>query len=139
MGEVRGHVRRPDLPWRQSRMVECGKMTAEVKKVLSRDEALALIARDGIQRASYGLCMTCLNGARQYPDWAQDPIRALSREFFGVTDPAFQDELRAIAALIGAHREEFDTFMTDINDTVDLAERRQQRRRLGRRADGRPR
>lgn len=34
------------------------------------------------------------------------------------------DELRAITALIDAHRDEFDAYLTGLNDTVKLADRR---------------
>lgn len=138
--EPLAHVRRPDLPWRTSRMTECGRPTADVKKFIDRAEALELIAKHGKQRAAFLLCMMCLTTCKQYPAWEDDPTRALQREFFGRADPALDDELRALGALVAAHRDEFDDFMTGINDTIDLAaRRRQQRRQVHRRADGRPR
>lgn len=124
---TRGHVRRPDLPWRESRMTECGRPLSDVAEVVSRAEAIARIKRDGMQRASLFLCMTCLSTARNHPEWDSDPVKALAREFFGAADPRLRDELLALGALAAAHREEFDGFLNGIGDTVDLAAVRRRR------------
>jgi len=125
--QQRSHVRRPDLPWRESRMTECGRPTADVADFVSRAEALARIKRDGIQRAAFSLCMTCLNTARNHTEWDEDPVKALAREFYGVADPKLKDELLALGALVGAHREEFDGFLAGIGDTASLAAARRRR------------
>jgi len=127
----REHVRRPDLPWRVSTMTECGKPTNDVKAVIGRDDLLAKLKRDGVQRAAYTTCMTCLNTARQWPEWGQDPVKALSREFFSATDPRLKDELRALAALVAEHREEFDGYVRGLTETVSLDAARRARRRRG--------
>lgn len=128
---VRGHVRRPDLPWRKSTMTECGRSVADVTEAVSRPEALARIKRDGVQRAAMGLCMTCLNTARNHPEWDADPVRALAREFYGATDPRLGDELRALGALVAEHRDEFDGFLRGLTETVSLADARRARQRRG--------
>jgi hypothetical protein len=127
--EPLSHIRRPDLPWRTSRMTECGRPIDDVKKVMERREALALVEKHGKQRAAFLLCMTCTTTARQYRTWEEDPAGALAREFFGATDPKLGAELRALGALVAAHREEFDGFLEGLNTTVDLAAARRERAR----------
>jgi hypothetical protein len=63
--------------------------------------------------------MTCADTAERHPTWDDDPRRAIGREIewelrynrFRTEDRGqrFRDELVAIAALIEAHREEFDS------------------------------
>jgi hypothetical protein len=63
-------------------------------------------------------CMTCLNTARRWGTWEEDPRMALHREIEwegygrrGMRNDRGQrlkDELLAVAALIAAHREEFE-------------------------------
>jgi hypothetical protein len=127
--EPLSHIRRPDLPWRTSRLTECGRPTADVKKFMERQEALALVKKHGIKRAAFLLCMTCMTTANQYRTWEEDPAGALAREFFGATDPKLSEELRALGALVNAHREEFDGFLEGLGSTVDLAAARRQRAR----------
>lgn len=130
MPETRPHIRRPDLPWRPSRFTECGRPVGDVKEFITRDEALAKIKEFGFQRASFLTCMTCLTNTRQYRE--ETPVQSLSREFFGATDPALNDELRAIAAIVDAHRDEFDGFLEGLTTAVDLAAARRERARRAR-------
>ncbi len=131
------HIRRPDIPWRKSRKTECGRAVDEFAEgiVLDRAEALALVDKYGKQRAAFLLCMTCMTTASQYPDWNDDPSGALAREFHHYNrwhpDTRLNDELRAIAALVDAHRDEFDGYLEDVAQTTDLAAAR--RRRASRR------
>lgn len=127
----REHVRRPDLPWRVSALTECGRPVGELAHVIERPALLAKVHRDGIQRAAYTTCMTCLDTVRNRPDWDTDPVRALSREFYSTADPRFADELRAIAALVAAHRDEFDDYMAGLKETTRLDEARRNRRTRG--------
>lgn len=116
------HIRRPDIPWRQSGKTECGRPIAEFAQVVTRDEALALVTKYGKKRAAFLLCMTCMTTANQYPDWDQDPAGSLAREFqhsWG-RDPRLNDELRAIAALVAEHRTEFDDLVKGIGQTTSL-------------------
>lgn len=122
---TRDHVLRPDLPWRTSTLTECGKVAADVKSCIDREALLARIRHDGVRRAAYSTCMTCLETARRWPDWGQDPVEALRREFHGGrADPRMHDELRALAALVAAHRDEFDGYLAGLAETVSLADRR---------------
>lgn len=130
--EPLSHIRRPDLPWRTSRMTECGRPIADVKKSMDRAEALALVAQHGKQRAAFLLCMTCMTTANQYKTWEEDPVGALAREFFGATDPKLRDELRALGALVDAHRDDFDGFLEGLTTTISLADARRQRMRRAR-------
>lgn len=127
---VRDHVRRTDLPWRIATTTECGKPVVDVASVISRAELVAKVKQDGIQRAAYSTCMTCLETARRWPDWNADPVEAVARDFYGGRrDPRLRDELRAIAALVDAHRDEFDDYLTGLGETVDLLAARRARRR----------
>jgi hypothetical protein len=111
-------------------MTECGKPVADVKSVIDRSELLARLKRDGVRRAAYATCMTCLETARRWPEWDQDPVKALSREFYsGCPDPRLHDELWALAALVAEHRDEFAGYLHGLTETVSLAAARRARRR----------
>jgi hypothetical protein len=130
-GEPLSHIVRPALPWRDADRTECGKPTNDVASCISRDDALQQVKREGIQRAAYSLCMTCIDTMKRWPrEWADDPVEALGREYYGGRrHPSLEGELRALAALVEAHRDEFDGYLTGLADTVSLAAHRQQRRR----------
>lgn len=135
------HVRRPDLPWRVSTLTECGRLVAEVASI-SRDEFVSRVRAQGQQRSAMTTCMTCWSTANRWPSWDQDPVGAIGRECAGVgytTESArhevFRRELRALAALLAAHRDEFDGYLAGLDATVDLA----QARRARRTTRGRPR
>lgn len=121
------HIRRPNLPWRTSRMGECGRLERDVAKMIDREEALALIKKYGQQRAAFLLCMTCITNCRQYASWEEDPAGALAREFFGAKDPQLGNELTALGLLVTAHREEFDEFLRGVKETVSLDAARRRR------------
>ena len=126
------HIRRPQIPWRNSRVTECGRAVAEFRPdvVLDRADALALVTKYGKQRAAFLLCMTCMTTCNQYPDWHEDPAGALAREFYsGRRDPALSDELRALEALVDAHREEFDGLLISLKQTTSLDAARRRRAR----------
>ena len=128
---TRDHVRRLDLPWRETTMTECGRQLADVATWITREELVARVKTDGIQRAAYSTCMTCLETAKRWPAWSENPAQALSRELghWGRPDEQTQVELRAIALLIAAHREEFDETVAGLKGTVSLAAARQAKRR----------
>lgn len=123
------HVLRPDLPWRVSAMTECGRDVRDVQAVIDRGRLLVKLRELGVQRAAYTTCMTCAQTSRRWKTWDQDPVDALAREFYGRQDPRLADELRAVAALVAAHRGEFADLMAGLADTVRLADRRAGRRR----------
>lgn len=119
MKEPVDHIARPRLPWRSSDadITECGYDASKVKTV-SRAEFSDRLKNLGQQRTAMLMCMTCSDTASRWSDWESDPRQALDREiswergerYRARTDRGYRlhDELRAIAALIEAHREEFD-------------------------------
>lgn len=133
------HVARPALPWRAATLTECGKALTAHPGALSRDEMRARIGRLGQQRAAMFLCMTCWSVVDRWPTWEQDPVAALGRETVGVhwmrghpVDPKgaqLRGELYALAALVAAHREEFEEYLQGLAQTVSLAEHRRTRAR----------
>jgi hypothetical protein len=136
------HVERPAPPWRSAPgRTECGLPTAG-HPVITRPEFEELVRRLGKQRAAMQLCMTCWNTAIRWADWATDPVQVVMRETQGGkvfrretygtrTDPSFRDELRALAALVEAHRDEFDGYLAGLDDAASLADARARRRRRG--------
>ena len=118
------HILRPTLPWRQNgegAITECGLDASKVK-ALSRPEFLQRLKDFGQQRTALLTCMTCSDTARRWRTWDEDPREAMQREiewerkgaYWGGRDEhgrRLKDELLAIAALIEAHREEFDAIL----------------------------
>lgn len=120
MKEPVDHILRPQLPWRSTdtAITECGYDSSKVK-TLTRLEYFQRLKDMGPQRAALFTCMTCADTARRWGTWDDDPRRALDREimwegaggYYRVRDDRgtrLKDELIAIAALIEAHRAEFD-------------------------------
>lgn len=124
-------VRRSTLPWRppNDRLTECGKSSADYPS-MTHQEFLTKLRLHGQQRASMTSCMTCWNVTTRYRDWNVDPIDAIRREILGTRrdEDTFRKELWAIAALIDAHRDEFDGYLTGLAQTADLAARRRAKR-----------
>jgi len=125
------HVVRPDLPWRKSTTTECGR-TGGNRPLMTRDELIAKVKLEGIQRAALSVCMTCLETARRWADWRRDPVQAMARETYHGShgaDPRLKNELLALAALVEAHRDEFDEMLTGLAGTISLDAARRARRR----------
>lgn len=136
--EVMEHVRRPCPPWRkQDGRTECGRSAADVKAIISRDEFKAKVKQQGKRRAAMSTCMTCMTTATDWSSWEEDPVQAIHRETYtnfggrqvygGAPIDQFRDELVALAELVSRHREEFNTILASLNDTVRLADRRARR------------
>ena len=124
------HVLRSEPPWRtQGFRTECGKRAVDVASTISRDDFRAKVKKQGQQRAAMSTCMTCAHTAERWGTWDEDPVACLGRETYnrpwgdGKRDP-FADELRAIAALIEARRDEHDGYISGLDDVGDLAARR---------------
>lgn len=131
----REHVARPSLPWRVGeQLTECGRKADE--DTLTRDELIAKVRKQGPSRAKITTCLTCFDTAQRWQDWNASPAAVMARELKNVTywsgqaAPVIQNELRAIALLIEAHREEFDETLAALASTVPLVANR---RRAGRR------
>jgi hypothetical protein len=131
MPEELDHVARAGLPWRPEHRTECGLAPAG-RAVISRDQLVEKLKREGQRRAAMTTCMTCLDTAARHQPWDQDPASALQREIplYGRDQERdlVNSELRAIAALIDAHRDEFDGYLTALAGTVRLADARTARR-----------
>lgn len=131
------HIERSNLPWRSERATECG-LDADQHPTWTRDEAIAKARQLGRQRFSLFVCMTCMSTAERHATWETDPASCMDRYASRLSlrwhpDKAehrrFADELRAIALLIEAHREEFDATVADLGATQDIAALRKARPR----------
>jgi hypothetical protein len=118
------HVRRPDLPWRQALLTECGKPIAEMAQTISRDELIARLRSWGKARTSMSTCMTCWQTAARWKTFAEDPVDALRREVHtfrrSEVEAALAADLRALAALAQAHRDEFEGYLAGLAETASL-------------------
>lgn len=120
MKEPVDHIIRPMLPWRTGGGVtECGHDAGKVPSI-TRDAYAARLREMGSQRSSMFTCMTCASTAQRWSTWEDDPRKALGREVeweasWSRRDNGSQlrDELVAIAALIAAHRDEFDSIIAE--------------------------
>jgi hypothetical protein len=126
MKEPVDHIIRPLLPWRSSEgsVTECGYDASKVK-ALTREEFFQREKDLGKQRAAMITCMTCADASRRWNTWETDPCQAMAREiawergewYRARTDRGdrLKQELTAVAALIEAHREEFDNTIATNN------------------------
>lgn len=120
MKEPVDHIIRPSLPWRREiGITECGYDASKVKAI-TRQEFFQRVKDLGQQRAALLTCMTCSDTAKRWGTWEDDPRSAIAREVVwergeywgrGRDDRGtlLKEELLAIAALIEAHRAEFET------------------------------
>lgn len=144
------HITRVVLPWRSApELTECGKpVTGLTDRLVTRAEAASRIQRVGKQRAAFSLCMTCASTSdrqRNLYGHTEDPVGAVARATGAVRHAAppwngrdetkdwrererLTTEFEAIAALIAAHRDEFDGYLSGREQTVSLADRRRLRR-----------
>ena len=123
MDEPVDHIARPNLPWREpAHLIECGHSAGKVPTI-TRDEYQQRLKDLGQQRAAMLTCMTCATTVGRWGSWEHDPRHALGREIEWERGPGYRaresrghrlkDELVAIAALIEAHREEFDAIIRE--------------------------
>ena len=144
MNDPVDHIDRPLPPWRAGRLTECGLDADGLGgRVISTSEAADRVRRLGQQRAAFTLCMTCAStadrhrrvGAAAGATWATDPIGVLARDVDrarwrdGEHRARFEAELRAVGALIEAHRDEFDGYLAGLAETTSLADARRARQR----------
>ena len=113
------HIRRPDLPWRQLDLTECGRRVDDYAsdRVLTFDEAQQLANELGKQRFAMLTCMTCINRASR-GESVLDVLNRFAnrREGREVVDR----DLEAIALLVDAHRDQFDELVTQLASTSRL-------------------
>lgn len=132
------HILRSQLPWRRDPgKTECGRDADDVTNALTYDEALAKFRSLGQQRAIMTSCVTCFQtaNARHRSNWDKRPSAVMQRETEQVSywnraqaETLLDRELRAIAALIEAHRDEFDAYVSGLEQTASLADRRRSKR-----------
>jgi hypothetical protein len=122
------HVIRFDVPWRRESKTECGRDTTDVRQIITRDELIAKWKREGQMRAAYTTCMTCLDRSKVARSWDEDPAGIITREFgnsfYGTDKGATRRELRAIAMVVMAHRDEFEQALAGLAGTPSLDEKR---------------
>lgn len=127
------HVARPVPPWRDVVLTECGLPIEDTRVVISRQDFQDKVRRQGQQRAALSTCMTCWETAARWEDWTVSPSDVIRREWATwrgrESATRLNAELRAIAALIEAHRDEFDGYLAGLEQTADLEAARQARRR----------
>lgn len=131
------HIARPDLPWRApAGLTECGRPVAEFAEVWTRDAAIAKARDLGKTRVAMICCITCMQTASRHPHWDRSPSAVMARQIERVSSWRIGDEerdlldreLRGIAALIEAHREEFDQLVGVVN--IEELRKARARRRL---------
>ena len=136
MKEPVDHIVRPQLPWRRGEgaITECGYDASQVKAI-TREEYFKRLQDMGQQRAALFTCMTCADTAKRWGTWDDNPGRALDREITWECGGAYwrnrddrgfrlRDELSVIAALIEAHRDEFDAMLSERTQRREWQERK---------------
>lgn len=128
------HIIRPLLPWRDGPgITECGYDASKVSAI-TRDAYAQRVKDLGKQRAAMLTCMTCSGTAERWGAWHDDPRKALGREIeweggWGRRNNGsrLRDELEAIAALIDAHRDEFDAKVSEVQRRRDWLRQKAER------------
>lgn len=129
------HIDRPVPPWEDDPITMCGRRHGDVKVVVTRAAAVALVKKVNLQRAALFLCNGCLDRLRyRGKRWEVDPVEVTSwwLERHRYRDTARPDEvvatLVALGQLVENHREEFEALRSP--DLVRLDSRRRQVRRF---------
>lgn len=135
------HVVRSSLPWRSESLTECGRGLNDVGSAITQQQLHERVKEYGAQRTAFTVCMTCWTTASAHREtWESDPVALLYRETQraggALVSPRsdrpervlLTAELRAIAALIEAHRDEFDQYIVGLAETASLDAVRNARR-----------
>ena len=129
MAEPLSHILRERLPWSTFDRTECGKDPSEFASVFTLEEAITKVKGLGVQRAAFVMCMNCWHTTERHAGSRSDPLQALERVSpYGPYADRCRAEIRAVALLIEAHREEFEGAVEGILGTSNLAEKRTARR-----------
>lgn len=121
------HVARALVPWStRTGLTECGRAIVDVAAVIDLQAFAAKLRTQGKTRAAMTTCMTCWNRLQyRAGSWDRHPIDVLSRDLGRYDErEVIIVELRALAALVDAHRQEYDDLVHGLQDTTDLATRR---------------
>lgn len=127
------------MPWRGTALAitECG-LEGDEAKTITRAEYVQRRKDWGPQRTSMFTCMTCSQTSDRWHTWDEDPRAAMGREIEWERGSAYwrartdrgcllKDELVAIAALIEAHRVEFDASVEAIVARRDWLQKKAER------------
>lgn len=123
------------LPWRTDALTECGRRASDVTNVITLDDLDDRIRCHGHERSASTVCMTCWETSRTAARWETNPVHVIAREAvragLGDREPCaepqaarFGNELRAIAALVDAHRDEFNDCLAALELTASITEHR---------------
>ena len=128
MKEKVTHVLRPPIPWRVHESTLCGRAYGDYADATDLDGALALVKELGIQRASFQLCMTCMDRIRfgGVETFEKSPIVRLSAEGGAASRSAIEIDLRALADLAALYPEEFAELRAKRAGILLLKKRRQE-------------
>jgi hypothetical protein len=120
-------VARARLPWStRTGLTECGRKVVDVAAVISVEKFATKLAAQGKTRAAMTTCMTCWSRLQyRAGSWEKYPIEITRRDLERYDEKErITVELRALEALVEAHRQEYEDLVTGLQDTTDLAERR---------------
>lgn len=116
MGRRRLHILRAVPPYRRygpsrAAYTECGRQASARCETITRAEAAARIREHGRAAMVAQVCVTCARRSDAYSgiDWEDNPAALVARDADSSTElhELIVDELRAMAALVAAHPEEF--------------------------------
>lgn len=134
------HVLRRQLPWRRIEgLTECG-LPAGSYPTLTAEQMAAKLKREGQQRAAMSSCMTCWNATMRHRGFlgADDLIEIVAREIErcrwnrnAEASKQLRDELQALVMLAEARPIEFESYLCDLKEVVDLGKVRDEKRRGG--------
>ncbi|KKM17196.1 hypothetical protein LCGC14_1678200 [marine sediment metagenome] len=128
MSEPLIHIERVRPPWRKIRLTECGRVLGDVAAAISFDEAVKKINKEGIQRASFSLCMSCFERVRYgQRSWDENPTAVMHRDNTTKREDLLSEELRALSILFGRHEDEYKSIFKGLQEVVDLSKRRKGR------------
>ncbi len=119
------HIERPLPPWSHcAPKTQCGRARNDVAAIVSIAEFAASVKRDGQQRIAYTTCMTCWSATTsQAYEWDQEPNGTMMRYLTSARQDdkrMIQRELRALACLVDAYRDEFDALVIGLTAVRDI-------------------
>ena len=155
------HLARLPLPWRpKAELTECGKELGDFPpgRIVTVEQVQRRINAVGKTRAAFTVCLTCTATAeRHHRTGGRGALAAIARVIEGlryVQGPAYEGdpdrrgyeahrrawerrrllerEMEALAALVAAHREEFDGYIKGLAAAPNLADARRARARRAR-------
>jgi hypothetical protein len=109
------HLPRAVPPWDEIRYTHCGRLIVDVAKMGTAEAYAALVKRQGQRRAAYDYCQNCTERAKYTQGSWETNATDIALDWLGRTryiSDGGRDiataTLHALAALVDAHREEFE-------------------------------